>query len=232
MSPVRRSVLIVLRLAALLIIPCSIPALAAGSFSLTASELTMAEALLLGAVGYAFNLDTDVVLHYRTHLGTAEGTVTLAYVSQATGYPSDILITARKNGMAWEDIVASALPPGLRNKPADHPGRMRHEARIRQGVDPYEYEITVRFLAEYYAVEGTMLESWLAVGISLDDLALSLNLAARVGVDPNDILRLRRNSVEWEWKWLAARYGITLHLLHEPVPPKSRSFAAAASRGR
>lgn len=217
MSRVLKAIVFVFTVVLVVVIPAGVAKAADLRVEIEASDLTIGETLLLSAVGYAFGWDTDVLVQYRSETGTALGAVTLIHVAEETGIAPERIVGERRKGRSWDEIIEASLPPGLRKKGPNHPGRARQEAKLRAGLDAYEVETTARLLAEYYAVQVDDIYVWIDAGLALEEVSLSLNFAARLRRDPEEIVFHRRQGRSWEW--IAHQYGVRLDTLVEVVPP-------------
>lgn len=193
------------------------------SISLAEKDLGPGQTLLLGTVGAAFDLDADVLLTYQSKTGSVEGAVTVAYTSNASGMDADTIVNEREHGTSWDEIAGKHnLPPGLRKKSRGHPGLKRHLA----GSDPYEGAVTIQFLAEYYDAGTSDLYAWLDSGLTIEDVALTLNLSSIRRLDPDDVVTLRMRGLTWER--IASRYDISIDRLSRPADRSAGSSSAAA----
>lgn len=216
-----RRVLVLFVVCALTFIGCLTTSPAEGSWSIryTQTDMNPGEALLIGAVAAAFNLETDVVIQYQSKTGTIEGAVSVAYTSEHGNLAADVILRERERGTPWERITGEhKLPPGLRGKSDSHPGRANHLAKAKErAADPYEISLTIRFLANYYGTEEDRLVQWVESGLTVEDVALILNMAKRKQVVSTTVAKLRLEGESWER--LAIRFGISLTELKAPVAP-------------
>ena len=165
--------------------------------------------------------------------GSIEGAVSVAYTSKEGGIDADVIFRERERGTPWERITQKhKLPPGLQGKWDGHPGKAKHMQKVaRRGSaepDPYEISITLRFLAVYYGVDEGRIIGWFEDGLSVEDLALVLNLSARTKADPATVAGRRARGESWER--LVGRYGLSPVELIEPTT--AQGFGPRDSKGK
>ncbi len=174
------------------------------------------EALLLGAAAAFFGLDTDVVLSFRQRTGSVPATLSTLYVAGEAGRAPDLIVRERySSGGNWEVLVERY---GVARPVKAPRGRAAHFFWTgRERDDDFALQTTVWVLAEYYAVSPVFIVEWADRGLPLTDIAIALNLARRVRVEPTTILVLRQKGHGWES--IARRYHVTVVDLRRPVPP-------------
>lgn len=192
----------------------------------TDPDIELADALFLGCMAAFFGMDTHMILEFR---GTSEpvpplGLVSLFYISADTRRsPGDILIM-RKKGHGWGRLAKIyGLPANYHGKLVSISAKGSKKAgkvvTIYSWGDPqFEEAMYVRFISAYYAVPESDVVVWLSKGFTYQDIAIALNLSARVRVAPATILALRAKGTGW--KSIAGKYKVRYEDLAKPVPPK------------
>lgn len=204
---------LILAAAGVLAVPATVGA--AGSLSVNMSVGTddPAKALILGAAAAFFGLDTTLVAQYTQETGSTSEAVSVIVTSGETQSPPETIIVER-NQSGWDGVmqkyqVACKRPPGKAKGWSKN-----HSCDARS----YTGDTTVWFLSQYYDVSPDLIVVWHEHGLSYDDAALVLNLAAIKHVTTQTVvdLRLRGES----WTLISAHYGVPLSTIEKPVPPK------------
>ncbi|HHW14026.1 MAG TPA: hypothetical protein GXX28_03710 [Firmicutes bacterium] len=145
------------------------------------------------------------------------------YVASWADVPVERIIELRRSGHRWVEIVERyRLPAEFRGHTViiTEPGHGRGRKKVKQVFVTYtdeEFErfVFVRFLEEYYAVPRATIVVWLDRGLSLHDIFLSVNLATRLRVQPDVIIRYRLAGEPWDY--IARRYRVSVVELGRPV---------------
>ncbi|MDI6870633.1 MAG: hypothetical protein QME79_04595 [Bacillota bacterium] len=148
------------------------------------------------------------------------------YVASYADVPVEKIIALRRAGKRWVEIVEYyRLPEEFRGRTViveEKPsGKVKVKVKKGRPVfvaysdEEFERFVFIRFIEEYYAVPRATIVVWLDQGLSLHDIFLSVNLATRVRVRPDVIIKYRLRGEPWEA--IARRYRITVVELGRPV---------------
>lgn len=210
----RRLQMLLLILAGVLALSFSAAAATSLSISLTTTSVSPGDALLMSAAAMFFGVDTNISMQFRADTGSATSAISLFYLSGESQTPPQTIVLERKKGRGWGALAKGKMPPGLAGK-------------WKNSGDPFSFNdrdfetgISIHFLSTYYAVPEDSLILWVRKGISIDDLALCLNLSAQAKVAPTTVVSLRLQGQSWTQ--LTAKYKTTLDRIKQPAPPKAK----------
>jgi hypothetical protein len=147
-------------------------------------------------------------------------------VASYADVPVERIMELRQAGRDWVEIVDYyRLPQEFRGRQVimiETPsGKVKVKVRkirpvfVAYSDEEFERFVFVRFLEEYYSVPRTTVVVWLNRGLSLQDVFLSVNLATRVRVQPETVIR--RRLVGEPWEVIARRYRVDVAELGRPV---------------
>lgn len=194
----------------------SLPAYSGLSFKVTfdLAEADIGDALLLGAAALFFDVDTQINLRYRDELGSSTASISLYYMSGESQQAPEKIIIERKKGAGWGALAKGKVPPGLAKKWGLDPDLLsKNDDRIQR-------DLTIHFLSSYYQVPQEEIYIWFDKGLSIQDVAVSINLARKVKVSPSLIVEYR--SKGQTWSQISAKYNVSLESLKEPVEPSKK----------
>lgn len=216
-----------------------LPAAAQTSVSVTVSTndpKTMAGLLIGGLMGAFFGAQSgsaapapapssswSTVIVQRPQPADPWDDLPVWYVASWADVPVERIIELRRSGRRWVEIVERyRLPSEFRGHTViiTEPGHGRGRKKVKRVFVAYtdqEFErfVSIRFLEEYYAVPRATIVVWLDRGLSLHDIFLSVNLATRLRVRPDVIIRYRLAGEPWDY--IARRYRVSVVDLSRPV---------------
>lgn len=152
------------------------------------------------------------------------------YVSGYYNVEPARIIELRRQGRHWTEVAEYyRLPEDLRGRwviVQDQRGRGRGRGRERRVFVPYtddEFEriVRIRFVEEYYGVPRTTVTIWLNQGLSMNDIFITVNLAGRAHVRPEQVVEYRRRGYSWDK--ICSRYGVPYSALSQPITPTKKA---------
>lgn len=148
------------------------------------------------------------------------------YVASYADVPVARITELRRSGHHWYEIAERYhMPEEFRGRTViitENPAG-KHKVKYKKtkssfvvySDDEFERFVFVRFLQDYYAVPRATVVVWLDRGLSLQDVYLAVNLATRVRVQPEVIVRYRLAGEPWEV--ICRRHKVRLSDLGQPV---------------
>ncbi|MGE5553598.1 MAG: hypothetical protein ACM3XZ_06715 [Betaproteobacteria bacterium] len=148
------------------------------------------------------------------------------YVASCADVPVEQIVRLRREGRSWAWIAERyRLPEEFRGRKIiveeKHGGKVKVKVKRGRPVfvpysdEDFERFVYVRFIEEYYAIPRATVIVWLDRGLSLHDIFISVNLATRVRVRPDVIIKYRLAGEPWER--IARRYRVEIRELGRPV---------------
>ncbi|MGE5509496.1 MAG: hypothetical protein ACM3RP_13585 [Chitinophagales bacterium] len=148
------------------------------------------------------------------------------YVASFANVPVERVIELRRTGHHWTEIVERyRLPEEFRgrtviiteNRAGKHKVKVvkSRPVLVAYTDDEFERYVSTRFIEDYYGVPRATVVVWLNRGLSLRDVYLAVNLAARVHVRPDVIVRYRLAGEPWEV--ISRRHKVPFSELGRPV---------------
>jgi len=179
-----------------------------------ATDVSLGDALLVGAVGEFFGLETTVVPSFREErdLSLPEILV-MMYLARLAGCEPLHVYEAKGRGHGWGQVAHElGIHPGTFNK-------------LRKGFDPgkaddasFEEAVFIWTMAQYYERKPDDLWALRNQKQPFLGIFLALDLSSKSGKSANDLLRKRKDSTSW--KALAGSLGVSEDRLKHPGKPK------------
>ncbi len=187
---------------------------AAFSVNVDLVDADIGELLLLGAAALFFDLDTQVNLEYSNETQSATTSISLYYISGETQNTPEIIMADKKKLSGWGALAKGKIPPGLAKKWGLDPDfSAKDDSEI-------ERQLTVYFLSSYYDIPQKDITLWIDKGLPLQDIAVCINLATKIQINPSTIIELRLKGQNWSQ--ISTKYNLTLEDLKEPVNTKKK----------
>lgn len=230
-------------LAFLMAAAAALPAAAQTSVSVTVStnDPKTAAGLLIGGIMTVFfnaqgepapapaapSSRTQIVIQAGPRPADPWADLPVWYVASYAGVPVERIVELRRGGRRWVEIVKLyRLPEEFRGRTIiiaeKQPGgkwkakhRKTRPVFVAYTDEEFERFVFVRFLEEYYAVPRATVVIWLERGLSVQDVYLAVNLAYRVRVAPDVIIKYRLSGEPWER--ITRRYRVSVVDLGRPV---------------
>ncbi|HHW08731.1 MAG TPA: hypothetical protein GXX29_02010 [Firmicutes bacterium] len=173
------------------------------------------EALLMAAASLFFDIDNNLAMRYRNDIGSSRAAISLFYIAAEAQVLPDELVLEKKTGKVrgWGALAKGKIPPGLTSK-------WKKGDLYSLDDEDFEISLNINFLAAYYAVPEDQVITWLRSGLSLTDIALCLNIAARANANPVSVVAARQKGQNWSQ--LCSQYKVPYEQLTQPVPPKKK----------
>ncbi len=177
-------------------------------------DVSLGEALLVGAIGSFFGLDTKVVVTYRErHRRSFSHIVLMMYLAKLAGCDYHHVAGLRGRGHGWGRIAKDlGIHPGTFNK-------------MRKGFNPsgagdkaFEESALVWFLASYHGASQHDVRRWQGRGHSAPDIFIALDFSSKCGKRPDDLLARRAKTRSWHSVGTAV--GLSGPSIKEPGKPK------------
>jgi len=190
------------------------PASADVSVGVGGGDVSLGEALLIGAVGSFFGLDTKVVVgcRQRERLSFSH-IVAMMYLARLAGCDHHHVAALRARGHGWGRIA---------NDLGIHPGTFN---KMRKGLKPaavgdkaFEECVLIWFVATYHGASRHNIHRWKRRGRSIPDIFIALDFSAKCGKRPDEVLAHRSNAKSWHT--VAAAVGLSSAEINHPGKPK------------
>jgi hypothetical protein len=180
-------------------------------------DVSLGEALLVGAIGSFFGLDTKVVVTYRERQRQSFSQIVLMmYLARLAGCDYHQVAGLRGRGHGW-----GRMAHGL----GIHPGAFN---KMRKGFNPasagdkaFEECALVWFLASYHGASQNDVRRWQGRGHSAPDIFIALDFSSKCGKRPDDLLAHR--SKAGSWHSVGTAVGLSGPSLKHPANPRGGS---------
>lgn len=177
-------------------------------------DVSLGEALLIGAIGSFFGLDTKVVAtyHHRQRLCFSH-IVLMMYLARRAGCDHHHVAALRSRGHGWGRIAKDlGIHPGTFNK------MRKGLAPGRGGDKAFEESALIWFLATYHGASHNDVRRYKDRGHSLPDIFIALDFSSKSGKGPGDLLAHRNRAKSWHR--VANAVGLSSPCLKQPAKPK------------
>ena len=178
------------------------------------SDLSLGEALLVGAVGQFFGLDTHIVPFYRERQKMSLPEVLLTmYLAKLGDCDHHRVAGLKSQGHGWGRIAKDlGIHPGTFNK-------LRKGFDVGKATDlGFEETVLIWFLAEYYGKDQASVLKMKKGKYPLLSIFLALDLSSKSGKSVGHLLG--ENKKGKSWKAVAASAGLSNEALKKPGKPK------------
>lgn len=178
------------------------------------SDLSLGEALLAGAVGQFFGLDTHVVPFYREKqkMSLPEVLMTI-YLAKVAGCDPHRVAGLKSRGHGWGRIANDlGIHPGTFNK-------LRKGFNVDKATDlEFEEAVLIWFLAEYYGQPQDSILKLKKNKHPLLNIFLALDISSKSGKPVAHLLKTHKKGKSW--KSVAASAGLSAEDLKKPGKPR------------
>ncbi len=178
------------------------------------SDVSLGEALLIGAVGEFFGLETHVVPYYRTeHRMPLPEIVTAMYLARLGGVSHHTPVGLRSRGHGWGRIAKDmGIHPGTFNK-------LRKGFQVESVTDVgFEEAVLIWFLSQYYETPQTSIIGFREQGYPFLSVFLALDMSSKSGKPYGHLLQQRKQAESW--KAVGNAVGLSDDQLKHPSKPK------------
>ncbi|MCE5240203.1 hypothetical protein LLH23_17205 [bacterium] len=196
---------------------------------MSASDVSLGEALLVAGIASFLGFDTTVVVHYHSDVRLPlSGVLTTLLFSRMLDADHHRLAAWRSQGRGWGQIAHDlGVHPGAFNK-------------LRKGLDigsmrddDFERLVVVWTLSRYYGVGEDRVRGWQQAGTPLLGVLIALDLGAKSHRSVSDLLKARRSL--HSWNAVADKVGVGKSARKRPQKPKGgqefRGHASGATAG-
>ena len=177
-------------------------------------DVSLGEALLIGAIGSFFGLDTKVVIGYRDRERLSFSQIVLMmYLARLAGCDQHHIAALRARGHGWGRIANDlGIHPGTFNK------MRRGFNSASAGDKAFEECAFVWFVATYHGASQADILHWQSRGHSIPDIFIALDFSSKCGKGPVDLLARRSKAKSWQAVGTAA--GLSEAAVKNPGKPK------------
>ena len=178
------------------------------------ADLDLGEALLIGAIGEFFGLETSVVACYhKDHKMGLPEIVGSIYLARLAGVEHHRVAGSKSRGHGWGRIANDlGIHPGTFNK-------LRKGFDIGKGSDAsFEEAVLIWFLSEYYGTPQSKILKLRRATQPLLTIFVALDLASKSGRSLGHVLGERSRGASW--KHTATAIGLSDSDLKRPSKPK------------
>ncbi|MGD8240183.1 MAG: hypothetical protein PVH68_16630 [Armatimonadota bacterium] len=169
------------------------PASADVSVGVVVDDVSLGEALFIGAVGSFFGLDTKVVVGCRQRQRLSfSHIVAMMYLARLAGCDHSRVAALRSRGHGWGRIA---------NDLGIHPGTFN---KMRKGLNPaavgdkaFEECALIWFVAAYHGASQNDVRHWKGRGHSVPSIFIALDFSSKCHKPPADLLAHRGKAKSW-----------------------------------
>ncbi len=224
------AVIVLLSIMAISLLPSPSPAALDIAVGMTASDVSLGEALLAAGVASFLGFQTHVPIYHRdTWNMPLPSVLTALLFSRMFDVDHHRIVGWRQRGQGWGRIANDlGVHPGAFNK-------LRRDLDIgRMGNDDFERVVMVWYLSQYYGVGQDRIHTWQRGGQSLLSILIALDLGAKSRRQVSDLFGARKSLPSWNS--VADKIGVGRTARKHPQRPKGgseyRSKAGRDSAGR
>lgn len=209
------------------LLPTASPAALDIAVGMTASDVSLGEALLAAGVASFLGFDTHVVVYYHDALRLPLSSVlTVLLFSRMFDADHHRVAAWRQHGLGWGRIAQDlGVHPGAFNK-------------LRKGLDvnrvgdaDFERLVTIWYLSRHYGVPEYRFDGWQRTGHPLLSVLIALDLGAKSHRSVSDLFSSRQRLPSWHAVADAVKVGHVAR--RRPEKPKGgQEFRHAAFTGR